>query len=83
MVSVAEFIRLSPNADFAESKLESTIIGNLQRFLFELGIGFRPGTGNGNQLGLSQSSQEVCFLKIFLYMGGWKIVPFVLLWRIL
>lgn len=38
--TVAEFIGLSPNTDFTESKLESAIIGNLQRFLLELGKGF-------------------------------------------
>lgn len=38
--TVAEFIGLSPNTDFTESKLEAAIIGNLQRFLLELGKGF-------------------------------------------
>lgn len=38
--TVAEFIGLSPNTDFTESKLESAIIDNLQRFLLELGKGF-------------------------------------------
>lgn len=38
--TVAEFIGLSPNAAFTESKLESAIIGNLQHFLLELGKGF-------------------------------------------
>ena len=38
--TVAEFIGLSPNTDFTESKLESAIISNLQRFLLELGKGF-------------------------------------------
>lgn len=33
-------IGLSPNTDFTESKLESAIISNLQRFLLELGKGF-------------------------------------------
>ena len=31
---------MSPNTDFTESKLESAIISNLQRFLLELGKGF-------------------------------------------
>lgn len=38
--TVAEFIGLSPNSDFAESDLENAIIGNLQKFLLELGKGF-------------------------------------------
>ncbi|MBQ2808963.1 MAG: DUF1016 family protein [Bacteroidaceae bacterium] len=38
--TVAEFIGLSPNSDFTESELESAIIGNLQKFLLELGKGF-------------------------------------------
>lgn len=38
--TVAEFIGLFPNTDFTESKLESAILGNLQRFMLELGKGF-------------------------------------------
>lgn len=38
--TVAEFIALSPNSDFSESDLESAIIGNIQKFLLELGKGF-------------------------------------------
>lgn len=38
--TVAEFIGLTPNTDFTESQLESAIIGNLQKFLLELGKGF-------------------------------------------
>ena len=38
--TVAEFIGLAPNHDFSESDLESAIIGNLQKFLLELGKGF-------------------------------------------
>ena len=38
--TVAEFIGLSPNSDFIESDLETAIIGNLQKFLLELGKGF-------------------------------------------
>lgn len=38
--TVAEFIGLLPNTDFTESELESAIIGNLQRFLLELGKGW-------------------------------------------
>lgn len=38
--TVAEFIGLTPNSDFTESDLEKTIIGNLQKFLLELGKGF-------------------------------------------
>jgi predicted nuclease of restriction endonuclease-like (RecB) superfamily len=38
--TVAEFLGLSPNSDFSESDLESAIIGNLQKFLLELGKGF-------------------------------------------
>lgn len=38
--TVAEFIGLAPNSDFTESDLESAIIGNLQKFLLELGKGF-------------------------------------------
>ena len=38
--TVAEFIGLTPNSDFTESDLEKAIIGNLQKFLLELGKGF-------------------------------------------
>lgn len=38
--TVAEFIGLAPNSDFSESDLEAAIIGNLQKFLLELGKGF-------------------------------------------
>lgn len=38
--TVAEFIGLAPNSDFTESDLEGAIIGNLQKFLLELGKGF-------------------------------------------
>lgn len=37
---VAEFLGLSPNNDFTESKLESSIITHLQQFLMELGKGY-------------------------------------------
>ena len=37
---VAEFLGLSPNTDFTESKLESAIITNIQKFLMELGKGY-------------------------------------------
>lgn len=38
--TVAEFIGLAPNCELSESDLESAIIGNLQKFLLELGKGF-------------------------------------------
>lgn len=38
--TVAEFIGLTPNSDFSESDLEAAIIGNLKKFLLELGKGF-------------------------------------------
>ena len=38
--TVAEFIGLSSNCDFTETELEGAIIGNLQKFLLELGKGF-------------------------------------------
>lgn len=38
--TVAEFIGLSTNSDFTENDLEGAIIGNLQKFLLELGKGF-------------------------------------------
>ncbi|WP_418383413.1 PDDEXK nuclease domain-containing protein [Alistipes finegoldii] len=38
--TVAEFIGLAPNSDFSETELEGAIIGNLQKFLLELGKGF-------------------------------------------
>lgn len=37
---VAEFLNMSPNSDFSESKLETAIINHLQRFVLELGKGF-------------------------------------------
>ena len=37
---VAEFLGLSQNTDFTESKLESAIITNIQKFLMELGKGY-------------------------------------------
>lgn len=37
---VAEFLGLSPNTDISETKQETSIIGNLQKFMMELGKGF-------------------------------------------
>ncbi len=37
---VAEFLGLSSNIDFTETKLESSILSHLQKFLLELGKGF-------------------------------------------
>lgn len=37
---VAELLGLSPNSDFTESKLETSIITHIQKFLLELGKGF-------------------------------------------
>ena len=37
---VAEFLGLSPNLDFTETKLEAAIITQIQKFLFELGKGY-------------------------------------------
>lgn len=37
---IAEFLGLDTNLDFTESKLESSIISNLQKFLMELGKGY-------------------------------------------
>ena len=37
---VAEFLGFSQNADFTESKLETAIISNIQKFLMELGKGY-------------------------------------------
>ncbi|MCC8042171.1 MAG: PDDEXK nuclease domain-containing protein [Oscillospiraceae bacterium] len=37
---IAEFLGLSSNTDFMESKLESSILTNLQTFLMELGKGY-------------------------------------------
>ena len=37
---VAEFLGLTPNSDFTESDLETSILNHLQHFLMELGKGF-------------------------------------------
>ena len=37
---VVEFLGLSPNTDFTESRLETSIITHLQRFIMELGKGY-------------------------------------------
>ena len=37
---IAEFLGLSSNTDFTESKLESSILSNIQKFLMELGKGY-------------------------------------------
>ncbi len=37
---IAEFLGLTPDADFTESKLESCIISNIQKFLMEMGKGY-------------------------------------------
>ena len=37
---VGEFLGLSPNTDFTESRLETSIITHLQRFIMELGKGY-------------------------------------------
>ena len=34
---VAEFLGLSPNGDFTETKLETALITQIQKFLLELG----------------------------------------------
>ena len=37
---VVEFLGLSPNTDFTETKLESRIISNIQKFMLEMGKGY-------------------------------------------
>lgn len=37
---IAEFLGLTPDTDFTESKLESCIISNIQKFLMEMGKGY-------------------------------------------
>ena len=37
---VAEFLGLTPNADFSETKLETSIITHIQKFVMELGKGY-------------------------------------------
>lgn len=37
---VAEFLGLAPNTDFSETKLESSIIAHIQKFVMELGKGY-------------------------------------------
>jgi predicted nuclease of restriction endonuclease-like (RecB) superfamily len=37
---VAEFLGLAPNTDFSETKLESSIITHIQKFVMELGKGY-------------------------------------------
>ncbi|MBR6199479.1 MAG: DUF1016 family protein [Spirochaetales bacterium] len=37
---IAEFLGLTPNSDYSETKLEGAIITNLQKFLMELGKGY-------------------------------------------
>ncbi len=37
---IAEFLGLSPNSDFSETKLESSIITHIQKFVMELGKGY-------------------------------------------
>ena len=37
---VAEFLGLSPNSDFTETKLETSIITHIQKFVMELGKGY-------------------------------------------
>ena len=37
---IAEFLGLSPNSDFTETKLESSIITHIQKFVMELGKGY-------------------------------------------
>ena len=37
---VAEFLGLAPNTDFTETKLESSIIAHIQKFVMELGKGY-------------------------------------------
>lgn len=37
---VAEFLGLSPNSDFTETKLEASIITHIQKFVMELGKGY-------------------------------------------
>ena len=37
---VVEFLGLSPNSDFTESKLETSLIAHLQKFIMEMGKGY-------------------------------------------
>ena len=37
---IAEFLGFTPKSDFSESKLERSLITNLQKFLMELGKGY-------------------------------------------
>ena len=37
---VVEFLGLTPDASFTETKLETSIITNLQKFLMEMGKGY-------------------------------------------
>lgn len=37
---IAEFLGLTPNSDFSETELETSIITNIQHFLMELGKGY-------------------------------------------
>lgn len=37
---IAEFLGFAPNADFTETKLESSIIAHIQKFVMELGKGY-------------------------------------------
>ncbi len=37
---IAEFLNMQENTEYLESDLESAILGNLQKFLMELGKGY-------------------------------------------
>lgn len=71
--TVAEFIGLSPNSDYTESELETAIIGNLQKFLLELGKGF---SFIGRQQ-LVRTEKKDYFIDLVFY--NYKLKCFVLI----
>lgn len=71
--TVAEFIGLSPNSDYTESQLETAIIGNLQKFLLELGKGF---SFIGRQQ-LIRTEKKNYFIDLVFY--NYKLKCFVLI----
>lgn len=71
--TVAEFIGLSPNSEYTESELETAIIGNLQKFLLELGKGF---SFIGRQQ-LVRTEKKDYFIDLVFY--NYKLKCFVLI----
>ena len=61
---VLEFMGITPNIDQLESDLETTIINNLQKFLLEMGKGFKEGNRFQTLLGVTGSGKTFTMANV-------------------